>query len=457
MRVLIVQLIPPSHAPDRPRFCHELGLAVTMLRREDIRVDLVAMSQYDRDRLHAAITAHRPTHILMDVPPQRATLARHTIVEIAERHYLPVVLVGRYATAQPEQAISIPGVTAVIRGEYERVLPRLMVALESNDNDLPASEMPGVWFNSEEGLVRNPPAKPTAELDSLPHPDREIFNYARTVAIEHEAAFRATRGCLNWCAYCLNDWYIDLYGREGYLRRRSVDHLLAEITAVRQRYPGIQRLLFEDHAFATDAEWLARFAEEYPRQCDLPFRCRVCLNALDERSGELLARAGCQMVDVHIGSGSNFIREEVLTMRTSYSQILNGVSTLKRAGLSVRGIVFLGAPYESEVSVEETLDLVAALKLDEVVPRIFFPMPGTRAAEVCAENGWISGRGEESFYMPRSVLDMPSLPAERIDEIFHRFHALVKSRTGRGLAAWWRRFKKLATQPLHIFGRGKKP
>ncbi|OPX25323.1 MAG: hypothetical protein B1H04_00015 [Planctomycetales bacterium 4484_123] len=454
MNILIVQLVPPSHAPDRPRFCHELGLAVAMLRRRNLEVALVAMSDYDRDRLRSAVTRHRPSHILMDVPPHRHTLARHTIVEIAERHYLPVILVGRYATSQPEQAISIPGVTALIRGEYDQALPRLTAALATSD--LSPAEVPGVWFNSEEGLVRNVPDKPTADLDTLPHPDRDIFDYGRTVSAEHEAAFRATRGCLNWCAHCLNDWYIELYGRDGYLRRRSVDHLLAEISAVVERYQGIQGIVFEDHAFATDAEWLARFAEEYPRRCGLPFRCRVCLNAVGQHTAELLARAGCRQVDVQIGSGSNFIREEVLTLRTSHNQILNGVSSMKRAGLAVRGMVFIGVPYESEVSVEETLDLVTALKLDEVVPRIFFPIAGTRAAEVCAENGWISGRGEECFYVPRSVLEMPSLPAERIDEIFHRFHALLRSRSGHSLAAWWRRIRKLATQPLHTFGRSRR-
>ena len=92
MGILILQFAPPSHTPDRPRFCQELGVAAALLRQEGIETALAAMTGYDRGRIRAAITAHRPSRVLIDAPPVRATLARHTIADIAERHFLPVVL-----------------------------------------------------------------------------------------------------------------------------------------------------------------------------------------------------------------------------------------------------------------------------------------------------------------------------------------------------------------------------
>ena len=85
-------------------------------------------------------------------------------------------------------------------------------------------------------------------------------------------------------------------------------------------------------------------------------------------------------------------------------QIVHGVAALKAEGLRVEGSVFIGAPYESEVSIDDTIDLLAKLDLDSLRARVYYPVPGTRSAEICAENGWISGRGEENFDANRSVL-----------------------------------------------------
>jgi radical SAM superfamily enzyme YgiQ (UPF0313 family) len=454
MRILIAQFAQPGQRRPRPQFCHDLGVAAALLRRGGLEVALAALHGYEPDALREAVNRHRPTHVLIDIPPTRVTAARHTIVDVAEKLFLPVVVVGRYATCQPDRAVSIPGVAALIRGEYEQALLPLFESLR----DRPAwpEEVPGVWLNSEEGLIRNDPGPPTADIDSLPNADRDIFDYARTVAETGEARFQAGRGCANWCAHCLNDWYVNLYrGKGQFVRRRRVAALMDEMVDVTTRYEGVRTVAFCDHAFATDAAWLADFAAEYPRRCPLPYRCHVRLNAIDPQTPERLAASGCRQVDVEIGSGSNFIREEVLALRTTRQQILEGVGALKDAGLAVRGSVFVGAPYESEVSVEETLDLLAALQLDEVRPRIFYPIPGTRAAEVCAENGWTSGRGEESFHAGHSVLDMPSLPAERIDDTFRHYPALLKRHSGRSLGAWWRKLRSISTQPLHLF-KGRK-
>ena len=454
MGILIVQFAPPSHAPDRPRFCHELGIAVALLQQAGIDTALTAMTGHDRSRLRAAITAHRPTRVLMDVPATRATLARHTIADISEGHYLPVILAGRLATCQPEKAISIPGVTALIQGEYERSLPELVRALDIGPDA--ASEVPGAWVNTAEGLLKNTPAPMVEDIDALPLADREIFQYARTVHAEQEATFYACRGCRNWCAHCLNDWYLNLYDPKRCLRRRDPSRLLDEVVEVTTRYGGARTVAFAGHAFATDVEWLEAFATEYARRVSLPFRCRVAPNAMDPRTPERLAAGRCRLVDVEVGSGSNFIREEVLTLRTTRQQIIDAVAALKQAGIAVRASVFVGAPYESEVSIEETLDLLVELRVDAVRPRVFYPIPGTRAAEICAENGWISGRGEESLYQQRSVLDMPTLPARRINEVCRRYDALLRRRRGKSLSAWWSRLKEISTQPIRQLKRKPK-
>jgi hypothetical protein len=89
--------------------------------------------------------------------------------------------------------------------------------------------------------------------------------------------------------------------------------------------------------------------------------------------------------------------------------------------------VFIGAPYESQITIEETLELLRKAQVHQVRHSVFYPTPGTRAAEVCAENGWISGRGEENYWLGKSVLDMPSMPAAQIDAVMAKFPAMLKT------------------------------
>lgn len=467
MRILIIQFVAPGRSQPVPRFRHDLGVAAAMLRADGFDVALLPLDGRSEGMLHKAVTETRPTHLLVDIPATHVTAARHTIVDVAEKHYLPVTVVGRYATCQPEQAISIPGVTAMILGEYEPSVLRLyrcvrdgsavMLARPGEARSAGQADIPGVWFNSEDGLVRNDPAPLAEDLDALPFPDRELFDYAREVRQTGQALFAATRGCDRWCAFCLSDWYMELYRRNGpLLRRRSVEHLLEEVSAVVGRYEGVRRVTFCDHAFVCDPQWLERFADEYPRRCGLPYRCHVRPADVDTRVAGMLADSGCETAEVEIGSGSRFIREDVLAMRTSENQIVAGVAALKGAGLRVHGRAFVGAPYDSEVTVEETLALLGKLRLDAVQARVYFPVPGTRAAEMCAENGWISGRAEENFHANCSVLDMPTFPAARIDEIARRFEVLLKRRRGRTLRAWLKKLRRLGTRPLHLSRQRRK-
>ena len=460
MRVLIIQFVPPTGAQTLPRYDQELAVAATLLRNGGFDLDLLAMDGYRGEALHDAINRHRPAHVLVDIAPTFVTAARHTIVDITEKHFLPVTVVGVYPTCRPQDAISIPGVIATVVGEYDRAVVRLFRRFRDG-GDLTDTgdygEVPGAWLNSEDGLVRSAPAPLAQDLEELPMGDRELFRTAELVAASGVADFQATRGCPNWCAFCLNDWHLDLYaGRGTFHRRRSVRNLLSEIASVVRMYDQIRQIRFLDHAFAADADWLTVFARDYPSQCPLPYRCHVRLDQVTSELPALLARSGCDIADVEIGSGSTFIRDEVLGLRLTRKQIVDGVAALAAEGIRVHGRLFVGAPYESDVSIDEMIDLLAELALDTVHPRVYYPVPRTRAAEICAENGWISGRGEQSFHANRSVLDMPSLPADRIDDIAHRLDTLIRRRQSGSLAGWFRRIRTLASQPLRL-GRRKRP
>jgi len=425
MHALILQFVDPRQGDTRPVFSHNLGVLAAMLGAEEIPCRLLALAGHQPEVLWQAVIEHRPRYVLAELDLYAVSAAHRTIVDLAERFSLPVAAIGPYATCRPAEAVSIPGVRALALGEYEAACVALLRAVR--DGSDPAG-IDGLWCNSEDGLIKGGLPALVEDLDSLPFPDREFFDYARIVRETGEIALKVARGCPNGCAHCLNDWYMDLYADRGtFVRRRSVANVLAELSSLVRRYEGAQSVTFHDHCFATDAAWLRELAGGYPARCPLPYRCFVPLDQVTAERTALLRRSGCQWVHVHFGSGSRFIREEIFSMPPSAEQIVTACRILQEAELNIAAEVFIGCPYESEITIEETLALVRRTNVTEIHPRVFYPTPGTRAAELCRENNWISGRPEECYWRGQSVLDMPSMPADHIQAVMESFPRLLKS------------------------------
>jgi radical SAM superfamily enzyme YgiQ (UPF0313 family) len=424
MRILILQFHDPRSPDPPPVFSQSLGVLSALLKHQGMEVKLAALGGHQPGRLHDAIIRHRPKWIVAHLDTRTHVWARRNLVTVAERYQIPVLAVGQQASCKPRQALSIPGVAALIQGDYERAAARFLAAAE-HECEIP--EIPGLWHRIDGRLVKTPPAAPQ-EPDDLPFADRVIFDTAGSVQRTGTLCFSSGQGCPHWCAFCVNDWYMDLYDAgERFVRRRDVEDLLEEIAETTATYPAARRVRILNHAMAMDDQWLAAFSAGYRSRCCLELACHVRLNALSPRIVALLAEANCTSVHTQIGSGSDFIRNEILTMRTSEQQIRTGCELLSQAGIAVSADVFVGCPYETEITVEETVDLVSDLPLERIDAKVFYPLPGTRAAELCQDSGWISSRSLMSYWENKSVLDMPSLPAEVIDRLYRKFPAMCRS------------------------------
>ena len=437
MRVLLLQALPPA-ARGRPVFSHSLGVRSSLLKYDGFEVHLLAVSGHQPRAIHQAVVNHRPQMIVADLTNRTFSMARRNLVTFSERYPLPVLAVGQYATCRPAKAFAFPGVRGLIVGEYERPAAAWLAALR--DGREPEG-VAGLWHADEEAVIRSPMGGLNSDLDELPEPDRTLFDTGAAVQQTGELLFKVARGCPRWCAYCINDWYLDLYGDdEDFVRRRSVENVLDEVCAAVATWTQTRRVVFLDHCFAMDDAWLEQFARDYPSRCGLPLKCHVRLETLTARQVDLLARSGCRWAHTQIVSGSDFIRNEIFSMGLSGGQIVDGCRLLKEAGIAVSADIFLGCPYETEITLEETIRLAGRCDLDSVTPRIYFPLPGTRAAELCHDNGWIGARGSDAPWSGASVLEMPALPADRIEAVFRRYSALLRRRGPAGLEASIRRF-----------------
>lgn len=439
-RILFLQCFRPrTPGAVRPRFDHVVGVLSAMLRREGHETSLEAVTHFDGEHLFGRIEAAAPDLVHAVVDGTAADLARRALGAVAEKFAVPVVAGGQYATVMPSAALSMPGVQAVVVGEPEQAFSAYLAAHLAGQKDI---VVPGVCTRPSGCNGRFRPAPPAPALDDLPFADRELFGVSEG-DVEFEVV--TSRGCPMRCAYCVNDVVRNLYeDPPTFVRRRSPNHICDEIDGICLAYSNARRIWFSDHPFAMDAAWLKSFSEVYAERCGMPFGCHVRANSLDEGRGDLLAAAGCDRAEVEIISGSNFIRNEVLEMDTTRAQIERTLTILHNRGIRSCVVSYVGVPYSSEITEQDTTKLLRLLEPDELDVRVYYPFPGTRAAEVAREMNWMSNRGEENYTAARSILDMPSLPARNIAKIARHMPAEVRSPGRSGI---WRALGRIPVAP----------
>lgn len=445
MRILAIQFVPSVRQRAAPRFEPNLGTLLSLLKERQHEVSLLGLSRFDVEAIKAALARGLPQLIYADISAVCGDIARRALQYIAEKQFLPVVAGGTYATVDPAACLSLPAVQAVAIGEPDA---SLATYFERIKDPAVGQVVQGVWLRDERGLAR-PQLPPLVEdLDSLPLPERELFRYADHVRATGEIEIAIGRGCPQRCKYCLNAPIGALYaGRGQWVRRRSPEHVLDEIELLRGRYEGARRVRFLDHSFALEAEWLAALLGEYARRGALPFRCHLRANSADDATVKRLADAGCRAADIEVISGSDFVRNEIFDMDLAEEQIAATFERCRAAGVQTRAIVYLGAPYETEASLDETFALLRRIRADAVDARPYFPWPGTAAEATCRVNGWLHSRGQEQYHADRAGIHMGACPPAVVEAALRRMRQEFAAAEGE---PWWRRWSNALGG---VFGR----
>jgi radical SAM superfamily enzyme YgiQ (UPF0313 family) len=452
MRILVLQFASDLRGRPVPRFEPQLGTLLSLLRRREHELSLEGMARFDLSRVKAALARGLPQLVYADISPVCVDVARRTFEYIARHEFLPILVGGTYPTLDPAGGLSLPGVQAVAVGEPDA---SLVTYLERMKDPAVGQIVSGIWVRDERGLARPELPLLVEDLNSLPFADRDPFDYGAHVRRTGQIEIAIGRGCPQRCAYCLNDQLELLYeGRGQWVRRRSPGNILAEIALLREQHPGVGQVRFLDHSFALDPAWLGEFLAVYKERCGLPFRCHLRANAASEPIVGQLAGAGCRVADIEVISGSDFIRNEIFEMDLSGEQIRATFVGLKSVGIRSRAIIYLGAPYESEASLEETRALLLELRADLADVRPYHPWPGTRARELCQEQGWLHPRGEEQYHRDENGVDMPACRPSVVSAFIRRLRSELPADAGE---PWWRRWSNASRAALEQVLHRRRP
>ncbi|RNE88437.1 radical SAM protein [Marichromatium sp. AB31] len=247
-------------------------------------------------------------------------------------HDAPLVWGGVHPSSRPDEALEHADM--VVIGEGEHTLVELLECLARGADH---RRVRGLWVREGEQRHRNPQRPLIDDLDSLPPFDfsnddhyvldpragrlrpltdallREILPLLPGPSGTLRRAFRTMtdRGCPHRCTYCSVSAIKARCAEDGvpYLRFRGVERVIAELVAVRERFPFVEAFqFFDDTFFARPRAQIEDFAARYRERVGLPFYVQASPSTLNERKLLALLDAGLVYVEFGIQSGSERIK-----------------------------------------------------------------------------------------------------------------------------------------------------
>jgi anaerobic magnesium-protoporphyrin IX monomethyl ester cyclase len=333
------------------------------------------------------------------------------------KSYLPlakVVLGGVHPTTRPIESITRPYVDIVVVGEGEITMNEICIALR---NRLPIDDIYGIFFKSgEQSFTFTKPRELIDDLDSLPYPARELFNFPQDYTPGYYrklpcATILTSRGCPGQCTFCNKATFGSKF------RMRSAKSVVLEICYLVSRY-GIREFHISDDNFTTDKNRAMEICDKIiDLRLDITWACSngIRVDFVTQELLDKMKQAGCYRVAFGIESGSPKILKSI-HKNITLEKIDNAVRMAKKAKLITVGFFMVGNYGETDQTINETIRFIKKIGLDYTQFTIATPYPGTELAEQVLDRGTIFAEKWSDYNTyTGSVFEWDNLSKKKID------------------------------------------
>jgi len=331
---------------------------------------------------------------------------------------------GPHATVMPEDLLARTGADLAYAGEGEIGFLRFVAGED------PAA-IPGACFRRDGAFIRVPGLLLTEDLDSLPFPDRSLFDMERYFRLWYSmdrvdsrlrgTTIMASRGCPYGCTFC-QPTLSELFGRK--IRKRSPAHIADELESLRAAF-GITAFMFEDSTFILDKQWVHAICDELlGRRLALRWCCNVRANLLDEELLAHMKAAGLAKINMGVESASQRVLDEIYQKGITVEGVRRALDLAKAMGIYVQGYFMLGAPGETRAEMEATVRFAVDNPFDDALFDITTPFPHTTLWD---RTRHLVVRDFDHFdFFQNCVYDLGDIPAREIERMktraFWRFY-----------------------------------
>jgi len=329
---------------------------------------------------------------------------------------------GPHVSLNPENILS-DDFDALCIGEGEFPVLELVYQLEKG---VAPSGIPNLWIKRENSIQKNPARPFLQDLDSLPFPDRNMWD----AWIEPKGARYSVllgRGCPFQCTYCCNH-ALRKVAPGNYIRLRSPENIVEEIRDMVSKFPIKNEIYLEVETIAVNKEWtielcskLENFNATLRQPISFGANIRVVPNADLESLFAVMKKCNLRFVNIGVESGCERVRDEILKRHYSNRDIVNTVELARKYGFKVCFFNMLGIPGETAADFEETVRINRQCLPDWHFTSIFFPYPGTDLYRMCMQQGLLNGPLNSDMERRQAVLDLPTFPRKHINRSFNWF------------------------------------
>lgn len=298
----------------------------------------------------------------------------------------------------------------IIYGEPEETLKEILEGKKYSD-------ILGIYYR-DDLRVKFTGARPFIEdLDSLPFPARHLVDnsiYRRPDTGEVQGVIKVSRGCPFHCFFCLAT---PVSGAK--VRKRSPQNIVDEIKECVELYK-IKNFVFWSDIFNIDKEWVMDLCQHIiDSGLDITWSANTRADTADEEMAEMMYKAGCRLVSIGVESGSQEMLDHI-GKKITLDDVRLTVRLFKKFGIKIYNYFVIGLPWETEETVEDTIDFAIELDSDFISFYTATPLPGTKFYDYAKEHNLINADTsfKSAYYYPS--VNAHSLTKEQIFKLHKR-------------------------------------
>ncbi len=288
------------------------------------------------------------------------------LIQLIRQHVpdLPIIIGGPHCTLCPEKALKETQATICIQGDSEMILTDLKKALHKEKDYL---EIPGIYYQTNQGINHGPPAVLTNDLDSIPFPARQLVKHY-TYGREYNPHLKAgeftsiitSRGCPYNCRFCSRGSIT----MQRY-RTRSTQNIISELKEIKEQ--GYRHVVFSDDCFPVNKKQASSLFDAIINE-DLSLKFSVTATRVDLADDDLykkMRQAGVTHMQFGLESGNQDVLD-FYHKNTTVETIQKAVQLSHDTGFFTIGSFIFGAPFETRDHFNRTLLFAKSLPLDSV-------------------------------------------------------------------------------------------
>jgi radical SAM superfamily enzyme YgiQ (UPF0313 family) len=326
----------------------------------------------------------------------------------------PILWGGTHPSVAPLESLETADIVCVGEGE-EPVLEltrRLTAGCDPTDIQGLGFRAGSRFGNSQ--AILNPAHPLESNLDKYPFPDYDLATHwiagkndlvpaspQNLRGTLNRLRILTTRGCPYSCSFCNNTTMARTYAGKGpWVRRRSVDNILAEILQFRRAFPFVEEVnIVDDLFFVRDEDEMRDFVEKYLAQVNLPLELDTHPNTVTDGKVALLSRLPISLASMGIQSASPDTLTRLYNRHTSPERIAQAIAVFHKHHVPTEYHYIVNNPYEPDANVIETMRFIARHHRKAAALRVFPLMfyPGCPLYDQARADGKIGSRHEEAY------------------------------------------------------------